>query len=171
MHRFYRNTVEHVFFGSGQFSELANLVFETVEISEFAHVEFLPMPIKVNSAERLTHRFSVLAPNFRSCWVYQNYLLYQKVRGERRGNDKIYWDIISKDKARSTSWRERFRSRYALREFHFSRHGLWWTRCGHWAGRSTRSWRERFRYVKNGIHVMHNVNETVHVMAWKTEFT
>ena len=67
MHRFYRNTVEHVFFGSGQFSELANLVFETVEISEFAHVEFLPMPIKVNSAERLTHRFSVLAPNFRSC--------------------------------------------------------------------------------------------------------
>ena len=78
MHRFYRNTVEHVFFGSGQFSELANLVFETVEISEFAHVEFLPMPIKVNSAERLTHRFSVLAPNFRSCWVYRKYLLYQK---------------------------------------------------------------------------------------------
>ena len=72
MHRFYRNTVEHVFFGSGQFSELANLVFETVEISEFAHVEFLPMPIKVNSAERLTHRFSVQAPYIRSWCLLQN---------------------------------------------------------------------------------------------------
>ena len=48
MHRFYRNTVEHVFFGSVQFSELANLVFGKVEISEFPDVEFLPMPIKVN---------------------------------------------------------------------------------------------------------------------------
>ena len=154
MHRFYRNTVEHVFFGSGQFSELANLVFETVEISEFAHVEFLPMPIKVNSAERLTHRFSVLAPNFRSCWVYRKYLLYQK-----EGKGVVMTKYIG-----ILFQRIRLDPRHDVNGF-FTLCITWIPFFTSWSLmdslrplRSTRSWRKRFRYMKNGIHVMHNVN-------------
>ena len=47
-------------------------VFGKVYFSEFADVEFLPILIRVNSAERLTHWFSVQAPNFRSWCLLQN---------------------------------------------------------------------------------------------------
>ena len=46
-------------------------VFGKAEFSEFAVVEFLPILIKVDSAERLMRRFSVSAPKFRSCCVYK----------------------------------------------------------------------------------------------------